>query len=218
MPHDGWHPHDHGDHGHGHPHHHWHDPPTRRLVLAAATFLPFGGASAQSADAQQRIADQANRYLALLDDRQRRQVLIAFDSANRVDWHYIPRSRSGLSLGEMSAAQADAARALFATVLNEHGPETARRRAPARRRFTRATGKLARSRPLLSLGVRHTRSLPVGLALRGPSPVAERGAAGGRSCRRDAVLRRRPSGDGARRARTRASACSAAPKIWRARS
>ena len=114
MPHDGWHPHD-------HPHHHWHDPPTRRLVLAAATFLPFGGASAQSADAQQRIADQANRLLALLDDRQRRQVLIAFDSANRVDWHYIPRSRSGLSLGEMSAAQADAARALFATVLNEQG-------------------------------------------------------------------------------------------------
>jgi hypothetical protein len=118
MPHDGWHPH---DDGHGHPHRHWHDPPTRRLVLAAATFLPFGGASAQSADAQQRIADQANRYLALLDDRQRRQVLIAFDSANRVDWHYIPRSRSGLSLGEMSAAQSDAARALFATVLNEQG-------------------------------------------------------------------------------------------------
>ena len=118
MPHDGWHPH---DHGRGHPHHHAHERPTRRLVLAAATFLPFGGASAQSADAQQRIADQANRLLALLDDRQRRQVLIAFDSANRVDWHYIPRSRSGLSLGEMAPAQADAARALFATVLNEQG-------------------------------------------------------------------------------------------------
>ena len=119
MPHDGWHPHD--RHGHGHPHHHWHEPPTRRLVLAAATFLPFGGASAQSADAQQRIADQAKRYLALLDDRQRRQVLIAFNSANRLDWHYIPRSRSGLSLGEMNGMQADAARALFATVLNEQG-------------------------------------------------------------------------------------------------
>ena len=122
MPHDGWHPHDHGDgHGRGHAHHHAHERPTRRLVLAAATFLPFGGASAQSVDAQQRIADQANRYLALLDDRQRRQVLIAFDSANRVDWHYIPRSRSGLSLGEMNGTQADAARALFATVLNEQG-------------------------------------------------------------------------------------------------
>ena len=121
MPHDGWHPHDHGD-GHGHPHHHWHDPPTRRLVLAAATFLPFGGASAQKRRRRSSASPtQANRYLALLDDRQRRQVLIAFDSANRLDWHYIPRSRSGLSLGEMKPAQADAARALFATVLNEQG-------------------------------------------------------------------------------------------------
>ena len=114
MPHDGWHPHE-------HPHHHLHDPPTRRFVLAAATFLPFGGASAQSADAAQRIADQANRFLALLDDGQRKKVLIAFDSANRLDWHYIPRSRSGLSLGDMKPAQSEAARALFATVLNEQG-------------------------------------------------------------------------------------------------
>jgi hypothetical protein len=70
MPHDGWHRHD-------HPHHHAHERPTRRLVLAAATFLPFGGASAQSADAEQGIATQANRLLALLDDRQRRQPVDA---------------------------------------------------------------------------------------------------------------------------------------------
>jgi hypothetical protein len=114
MPHDGWHPHD-------HPHHHPHDPPTRRIVLAAATFLPFGGAGAQSADAAQRIADQANRFLAALDDGQRRQALIAFDSPSRLDWHYIPRSRPGLGLGDMRPAQADAARALFASVLNEQG-------------------------------------------------------------------------------------------------
>jgi hypothetical protein len=118
VPHDGWHPDD--DHEHGH-HHHRHDRPTRRLVLAAATFLPFGGAGAQSADAAQRIADQANRFLSLLDDSQRKLVLIAFDSANRLDWHYIPRSRSGLSLGDMKPAQAEAARSLFATVLNDQG-------------------------------------------------------------------------------------------------
>ena len=124
MPHDGWHPHDHpGGHagGHQHPHHYRHASPTRRLVLAAATFLPFGGAGAQSADAAQRIADQANRFLASLDEGQRRKVSIAFDSSNRLDWHYIPRSRSGLTLGEMKPAQAEAARLLFATVLNEQG-------------------------------------------------------------------------------------------------
>jgi hypothetical protein len=114
MPHDGWHP---DDDDHRHPH----GPPTRRLVLAAATLLPFGSASAQTVDAAQRIAEAANRLLGLLDDGQRRQVLIAFESDNRLDWHYIPRSRSGLTLGAMKPDQAQAARALFATVLNEEG-------------------------------------------------------------------------------------------------
>jgi len=118
MPHDGWHPHDESRH-----HHHHHGPPTRRTVLAAAALLPFGSASAQTVDAAQRIADAANRFLLSLDDGQRRKAMIAFDSANRLDWHYIPRSRSGLALGEMRTDQAEAARALFATVLNAHGLE-----------------------------------------------------------------------------------------------
>src|SRR5215510_6459161 len=112
MPHDGWHPHPH--HHHRHLHH-----PFRRMVLAAATFLPFGGASAQTADAAQRIAEAAMRFLASLDDAQRKQALIAFESDNRLDWHYIPRGRQGLPLAAMKPNQADAARALFASVLNE---------------------------------------------------------------------------------------------------
>ncbi len=118
MPHDGWHPHD-----ESHDHHHRHGPPTRRTVLAAAALLPFGVASAQTIDAAQRIADAANRFLLSLDDSQRRKAMIAFDSGNRLDWHYIPRSRSGLALGEMRSNQADAARALFASVLNPSGIE-----------------------------------------------------------------------------------------------
>lgn len=119
MPHDGWHPHDEFEPHH----HHQHGPPTRRAVLAAAALLPFGRASAQTVDAAQRIADAANRFLLSLDDGQRRQALIAFDSANRLDWHYIPRTRSGLALGEMRADQANSARALFASVLNQRGLE-----------------------------------------------------------------------------------------------
>lgn len=119
MPHDGWHPHDEFEPHH----HHHHGPPTRRTVLAAAALLPFGSASAQTVDAAQRIADAANRFLLSLDDGQRRQVLIAFDSTNRLDWHYIPRTRSGLALGEMRADQANSARALFASVLNQRGLE-----------------------------------------------------------------------------------------------
>ena len=114
MPHDGWHP-------DGHDHHHLPHHPRRRTVLAAATFLPFGAASAQTVDAASRIADAANRFLATLDDGQRKQALIAFDSDNRVDWHYIPRSRQGLPLGSMRPDQQAAARVLFASVLNDKG-------------------------------------------------------------------------------------------------
>jgi hypothetical protein len=92
-------------------------------VLAAAALLPFGAASAQTVDAAQRIADAANRFLLSLDDSQRQKAMIAFESGNRLDWHYIPRSRSGLTLGEMRPNQADAARALFASVLNQRGLE-----------------------------------------------------------------------------------------------
>lgn len=116
MPHDGWHPHD------EEPHHH-HGPLTRRTVLAAAALLPFGTASAQTVDAAQRIADAANRFLISLDVGQRQKAVLAFDSASRLDWHYIPRSRPGLALGEMGQNQADAARALFASVLNPRGLE-----------------------------------------------------------------------------------------------
>jgi hypothetical protein len=113
MPHDGWHPHD--------PHHEHSHHPKRRMVLAAATFLPFGGASAQTVDSAQRIADAANNFLAGLDEAQRKQAMIAFESGNRLDWHYIPRSRQGLTLGEMKPAQRDAAHVLFASVLNDRG-------------------------------------------------------------------------------------------------
>ncbi len=91
------------------------------MVLAAATFLPFGGARAQTVDAGQRIAEAAIAFLASLDERQRRQALIAFEADNRTDWHYVPRSRSGLPLGAMQPTQQQAARVLFASALNERG-------------------------------------------------------------------------------------------------
>src|SRR5687767_5509628 len=116
MPHDGWHPHDH-PHGHDEQGRH----PLRRMVLAAATFLPFGGAGAQTEGAGQRSAEAAHRFLGGLDEAQRKRSMIAFESDNRRDWHYIPRSRQGLTLADMTPAQRDAAQALFASVLNERG-------------------------------------------------------------------------------------------------
>lgn len=118
MPHDGWHPHSHVD-GHDHDDDHGH--PTRRWLLTAASFLPFGEVSAQTLDASERIAQSANRFLTSLDDSQRRKTMLAFEAESREDWHYIPRSRPGLPFAEMKPAQAGAARDLYASVLNERG-------------------------------------------------------------------------------------------------
>ena len=124
MPHDGWHPHDHSDddepHAHRH-HHHHHGPPTRRAVLAAAALLPFGTASARRSTPRSASPRRPIAFSPPSTRAQRLRALIAFESDNRIDWHYIPRNRSGLSLGEMQPAQAAAARALFATVLNDGG-------------------------------------------------------------------------------------------------
>ena len=89
--------------------------------MAAASFLPFGGASAQTVEAGERIAQAANRFLAALDEEQRPKALIAFDSPNREDWHYVPRGRQGLPLSAMKPEQRTAARALFASTLSERG-------------------------------------------------------------------------------------------------
>ena len=49
----------------------------QRLAFAIAALLPFGTASAQTADAAQRIAGAANRFLSSLDTAQRLRALIA---------------------------------------------------------------------------------------------------------------------------------------------
>ncbi len=154
MPHDGWHPHD-------HPHHH-HEPrhPKRRMVLAAATFLPFGGANAQTRSTRRSaLRTRANRFLAALDDAQRNagDDRLRVGQSPRLAPH--PSSRQGLTLGEMKPAQRDAAQALFASVLNERGLQAIENVRTHRRRAARAAGPVPRSRPLLRLDLWNARPL-----------------------------------------------------------
>ncbi len=166
-------------------------------MLAAATLLPFGTASAQTVDAAQRIADAATRFLTSLDDGQRQKVLIAFESDNRLDWHYIPRNRPGLSLGEMRANQAEAARVLFASVLNPRGLELLDGVRLLEGVLREQQGSFRDPGRYYVSMLRHARPLSLGLAVRGPSSLVERGTAGRGPHFGDAILRRRPSRDGA---------------------
>lgn len=50
-------------------------------------------------------APPVQRFLASLSPSLRQKAIMAFDDGERFDWHYVPRSRRGVAIGNLSAAQ-----------------------------------------------------------------------------------------------------------------
>jgi hypothetical protein len=104
---------------------------TQRVVAAIALCVCAANASAQqtarAAGPTARIVVAANRFLATLDQQQRKNVLFAFDDeAQRTRWSNFPvrmTPRAGLKMGDLSATQRSAAMSLLATVLSARGYE-----------------------------------------------------------------------------------------------
>jgi len=67
------------------------------------------------------MAECARRFLAALDTNQRGRTMLPFDSDERLNWHFIPRERKGLSLREMAPYQKQLASALLAAGLSQAG-------------------------------------------------------------------------------------------------
>jgi hypothetical protein len=100
-----------------------------RLVLAlgcaAALLAGVVVASERSAAA---MASAATAFLNSLSPDQRQKASFAFDSDERLRWHYIPVEgfpRKGLTLEEMNEAQRDRARGLLKAGLSQRGYLTA---------------------------------------------------------------------------------------------
>jgi hypothetical protein len=68
-----------------------------------------------------RMRESAERVLVALPQGQRAKALRPFDDSDRIDWHYTPRSRNGVSLKELDAHGRDAAHALLKTALSAVG-------------------------------------------------------------------------------------------------
>ena len=66
------------------------------LALWASAFFERTGSE---------MATAANRLLAAMDEKQVEQASFPFDSAERLNWHFIPRPRKGVSIKEMTSAQ-----------------------------------------------------------------------------------------------------------------
>jgi hypothetical protein len=72
------------------------------------------------------MTSAAKSYLEALDDEGREVSLMAFDTPQRVDWHFIPKpQRKGLQIKHMEPAQRKAAHALLRSCLSEVGYDKA---------------------------------------------------------------------------------------------
>ena len=70
-------------------------------------------------------ADAAAEVL-LADAGRHDELLLPFGDEARFDWHYVPRRRPGLALGDMTAAEREATAALLTALLGEEGHAAAR--------------------------------------------------------------------------------------------
>ena len=92
--------------------------PLAFLILAAAVATP---ASVKADETGSAMADAARRFVAALDDGQRSQATFPFESAERMNWHWIPRERQGVPIKEMTPEQRSLAFGLLATGLSTEG-------------------------------------------------------------------------------------------------
>jgi hypothetical protein len=67
------------------------------------------------------MAVSADRFLDSLDEAQKKKVSFAFEDAERLNWHFIPRERKGLSIKEMTPAQQSLAFGLVSSGLGASG-------------------------------------------------------------------------------------------------
>jgi len=67
------------------------------------------------------MAKAADVFLQTLSEKQKTKIQFGFNEEERYNWHYIPRSRKGLTLNEMNDQQVKAAFALLHTALSDTG-------------------------------------------------------------------------------------------------
>src|SRR4029077_187667 len=100
------------------------------LPLAASSAQRVAPAALPAADATLKAVAAAKAFLAKLDDRQRSKVSLGLNKDTRSNWSNLPTGvtfqngateRNGVKLGDMTAAQQEAALALVAAALSPSG-------------------------------------------------------------------------------------------------
>ena len=95
----------------------------RGLVLTIGALALMGRAflADEPAEPAPAMAKAADAFLAALDPARRAKAALPFNSAERLDWHFVPRDRQGVPLKQMSADERRAALALLRSGLSARG-------------------------------------------------------------------------------------------------
>jgi len=91
------------------------------LAVAACTAALAHEGTHPTAPAAARMQQAAARFLATVPAGMRAKAVRPFDDRDRVDWHYTPRSRSGVSFKELDAQGREAVHALLREALSAGG-------------------------------------------------------------------------------------------------
>ena len=86
-----------------------------------AQFFPIASHPARAQAPGAAIAEAANNFLAALTPEQQAKTVFELKSDERVNWHFVPKERNGLTFADMTPAQRHLAHALLATTLSHRG-------------------------------------------------------------------------------------------------
>ena len=89
------------------------------LVCLLTAFAPLSAGAHEAALANMTAAARA--ALESLDEAQLEKARFPLDSEERFDWHFVPKARKGLPLGDLNEEQRDAVMALLMATLSEAG-------------------------------------------------------------------------------------------------
>jgi len=89
--------------------------------LAILLLLLPSAFNANASTAGEEMADAAKNFLQALSPDQQAQATYALTDEERFDWHFIPKSRKGVPLKEMSPTQQKLAQALLSSGLSHRG-------------------------------------------------------------------------------------------------
>lgn len=96
--------------------------PRPSLLLATAFVVGLAlWAGAQIDPTGASMASSAGRFLASLDEQQKAKLSFPYDSAERLNWHFIPRARLGLPIKEMKPEQRALAFGMLQSGLSRSG-------------------------------------------------------------------------------------------------